>query len=126
MTIRATANEFRTTRPSPFAAAARGRGLSHRRILAIHVFRATLPPIVTLVAASAAQIVGGLIIVETIFEIPGIGTVVVDAIRMKDHNVIVAVLTLAVVFSIIANAAADLLHPVIDPRVRSAGVAGAR
>lgn len=123
-TIRLTANEVRLTRSLPFVSAAKGKGLSDRRIMAIHVLRPSMPPIVTLVAASAAQIVGALIIVETVFEVPGVGAAVLDAIRMKDHNVIVAILTLAVVFSIVANAISDLLHPVIDPRVRTTGTPG--
>jgi oligopeptide transport system permease protein len=86
-------------------------------VTAVHVLRVSLIPIVTFIAASAAQIIGGLILVEAVFEIPGVGGVVLDAIRAKDHNVIVAILWLAVLFSIAANATADLLHPAIDPRV---------
>ena len=90
-TIRLTASEVRAMNSSPFVMTAKGKGLSHRRIVGVHVLRPSLLPIITLIAASAAQIIGGLIIVEVIFEIPGIGSAVVDAIRAKDHNVIVAI-----------------------------------
>ena len=116
-TIRLTAGEVRSTMSSPFVKTAEGKGLSHRRIIGVHVLRPSLLPIITLIAATAAQIIGGLIIVEVIFEIPGIGSAVVDAIRAKDHNVIVAILALAVLFAIAVTAAVDLLHAVIDPRL---------
>jgi ABC-type dipeptide/oligopeptide/nickel transport system permease component len=102
---------------SPFVKTAAGKGLSHRRIISVHVLRPSLLPIVTLIAATAAQIIGGLIIVEVIFEIPGIGAAVVDVTRAKDHNVIVAILALAVLFAIAVTAAVDLLHVAIDPRL---------
>ncbi len=69
-------------------------------------------------AASAAQIIGVLIIVEGVFRIPGLGSVVIEAIRAKDHNVIATVLGLALVFSIVSSAVADLLQSRLDPRVR--------
>lgn len=116
-TIRLTTSEVRSTMSSPFVTTAKGKGLSHRRIVSVHVLRPSLLPIITLIAATAAQIIGGLIIVEVIFEIPGIGSAVVDAIRAKDHNVIVAILALAVLFAIAATAVVDLLHVVIDPRL---------
>ena len=116
-TIRLTTSEVRSTMSSPFVTTAKGKGLSHRRIVGVHVLRPSLLPIITLIAATAAQIIGGLIIVEVIFEIPGIGSAVVDAIRAKDHNVIVAILALAVLFAIAATAVVDLLHVVIDPRL---------
>jgi oligopeptide transport system permease protein len=116
-TIRLTTSEVRSTMSSPFVTTAKGKGLPHRRIVGVHVLRPSLLPIITLIAATAAQIIGGLIIVEVIFEIPGIGSAVVDAIRAKDHNVIVAILALAVLFAIAATAVVDLLHVVIDPRL---------
>lgn len=118
LTIRMTTNEVRATQAQPFVTAARAKGLSHRRVMIVHVLRVSLVPIITFIAASAAQIIGGLIIVEAIFEMPGIGAAVLDAIRAKDHNVIVAILCVAVLFSIAANATADLLYPVIDPRIK--------
>lgn len=116
-TIRLTASEVRSMMSSPFVKTAEGKGLSHRRIVSVHVLRPSLLPIVTLIAATAAQIIGSLIIVEVIFEIPGIGSAVVDAIRAKDHNVIVAILALAVLFAIAVTAFVDLLHVVLDPRL---------
>ena len=116
-TIRLTTAEVRSTMSSPFVKTAEGKGLSHRRIVSVHVLRPSLLPVITLIAATAAQIIGGLIIVEVIFEIPGIGSAVVDAIRAKDHNVIVAILALGVLFAIALTAVVDLLHVVLDPRL---------
>ena len=123
-TIRLTTSEVRATMSSPFVKTAGGKGLSHRRIISVHVLRPSLLPVITLIAATAAQIIGGLIIVEVVFEMPGIGSAVVDAIRAKDHNVIVAILALAVMFAIALTAAVDLLHVVIDPRLEEPTNAG--
>lgn len=84
----------------------------------VHAFRASLVTIVTLIAATIAQVIAGLIIVETVFQIPGIGSVVYEAIRTKDHNVIVGVLVMAVFFVIMINFAADIFCGIIDPRFR--------
>lgn len=98
LTIRLMHTELRATLRNPYIHFAEACGLSPRRIVAIHALRAAVVPVVTFVAASAAQIIGGLIIVEAIFDIPGIGSLVMDAILAKDHNVIVGVLAIAVVF----------------------------
>jgi ABC-type dipeptide/oligopeptide/nickel transport system permease component len=126
LTIRMTANEIRTVQGSVFAVAARAKGMSNRRVISVHVLRASLTPIITFIAASAAQILGGLIIVEVVFEIPGIGAAVVNGIVWKDHNLIMAIFTLGVLFSIASNAAGDALTAAADPRVGASAFAGSR
>ena len=93
-------------------------GIGHGRLVRVHALRASLVTIVTLIAATIAQVIAGLIIVETVFRIPGVGSVVYEAIRTKDHNVIVGVLVIAVFFVIMVNFAADLVCGVVDPRFR--------
>lgn len=119
LTIRMMYSELQTTLRHPYISFAKASGLSDRRIVAVHALKASLAPVITLVAASAAQIIGGLIIVEAIFDIPGLGAMVLNAVLRKDHNVIVGGLAIALVFGIISSATADLVIRRIDPRVQS-------
>lgn len=119
LTIRMTHTELRETLRQPFIAFARSAGVRDRRIVSVHALKASLAPVVTLLAASASQMIGNLIIVEAIFELPGVGALVFDAIVTKDHNVIVGVLVIAVAFSIVSSTIADLILPRIDPRIRT-------
>jgi oligopeptide transport system permease protein len=102
----------------PFIKTHRANGIPQRRLTSVHALRASLVPIITLIAASLSQLIGSLIIVETVFQIPGLGHRVFDAVRSKDHNVIVGILVVAVFFVILTNLAADLLSGAIDPRFR--------
>lgn len=119
LTVRMMYSELQTTLRHPYISFAKASGLSDRRIVAVHALKASLAPVITLVAASAAQIIGGLIIVEAIFDIPGLGAMVLNAVLRKDHNVIVGGLAIALAFGIISSATADLMIRRIDPRVQS-------
>lgn len=106
------------TMGKPYIRAHFANGIGQGRLVRVHALRASLVTIVTLIAATIAQVIAGLIIVETVFQIPGIGSVVYEAIRTKDHNVIVGVLVMAVFFVIMINFAADIVCGIIDPRFR--------
>lgn len=102
----------------PFIKAHHANGIGLGRLVRVHALRASLVTIVTLIGATIAQVIAGLIIVETVFQIPGIGSVVYEAIRAKDHNVIVGVLVIAVFFVTMVSFTADIACGVIDPRFR--------
>ncbi len=119
LTVRMTHTGLRETLREPFINFAHSMGLPQRRIVSIHALKASVAPVVTFLAASASQIVGGLIVIEVIFDLPGLGSLVIDAVVTKDHNVIVGVLMIAVVFSVVCSATADLILPKIDPRIRN-------
>jgi oligopeptide transport system permease protein len=106
------------TMDAPFIKTQQANGIPRSRIVGVHALRASLAPIVTLIAATTSQVITGLIIVETIFQIPGVGYSVYEAIRAKDHNVIVGILVVAVFFVVLINLAADILNSIIDPRIR--------
>ncbi len=106
------------TMDEPFIKTHRANGISQGRLTGVHALRASLVPIVTLIAASLSQLIGTLIIVEVVFQIPGLGFRVFDAVRAKDHNVIVGILIVAVFFVILTNLTADLLNGALDPRFR--------
>lgn len=107
------------TMDAPFIRMQRANGITRQRLAGVHALRASLVPIVTLIAASLSQLIAALIIVETVFRIPGIGATVLDAVRTKDHNVLVGVLVIAVFFVILTNWTADLVNGAIDPRIRA-------
>lgn len=104
----------------PFIKAARARGLSDRRVVGVHALRASLVPVITFIAANVGQLLTGLIIVEGVFGIPGIGGQVFAAIQERDRALLVGLVTVIAVAVIVVNTIADLLYAVIDPRIRVA------
>lgn len=97
---------------------ARAKGLVERRVIVGHALRNALLPVITFVALVFGALLGGAVVTETIFSLPGLGRLVVTAINQRDYPIIQgAVLMLAVVFTLI-NFAVDLLYALIDPRIR--------
>lgn len=97
---------------------ARAKGLSERTVLYRHAFRSTLPPIVTMITLAVPGIVGGAVITEWIFTIPGIGRWYLKAMLGSDYPVVQSVLFIYAILTIFANLVADLLYGVLDPRIR--------
>lgn len=97
---------------------ARANGIPERRITGIHALRPALGPMVTLLAASTSALVTSLILVETVFAIPGLGGTVYSAIRARDQQVIIGVLFFVTIIVVFANLVADVLMAVFDPRIR--------
>jgi ABC-type dipeptide/oligopeptide/nickel transport system permease component len=106
-----------------FVRTARAKGMSERIVIWRHAFRNTLVPLVT----SAGIIFGGLlsntVVVETIFNIPGLGRLAIDSIFARDYPVAMAVVLLFVLCFALINLLVDVLYAIIDPRIR-AGIAG--
>jgi peptide/nickel transport system permease protein len=99
---------------------ARAKGLSEPRVVAKHAMRAVLTPIVTLFGLDVGALLGGAILTESTFSLPGLGYMAVQAINQKDLSIIMGVTLVGAGFIVFANIAVDLLYAVIDPRVRSA------
>jgi peptide/nickel transport system permease protein len=97
---------------------ARAKGLSERRVVYRHALRAAITPIVTQFGIDLATVLGGAIITETIFGLPGLGQNVVSAIGREDLPVIQGIVLVAAAFIVVANIIVDVLYAVIDPRVR--------
>ena len=98
---------------------ARAKGASERTVIWKHALRNALLPILTLVGSQFGYLLGGSVVVETVFAIPGLGNLVVSAIKAKDMPVVMAaILFLAVLFALIMLAV-DLAYAFIDPRIRS-------
>jgi peptide/nickel transport system permease protein len=97
---------------------ARSKGMGENRLIGRHALRAALTPVVTLAGLDIGTALGGVIIVETLFGVPGLGWTVIQAINQQDLPVILGITILATVFVVVANLVVDILYAVLDPRVR--------
>jgi peptide/nickel transport system permease protein len=111
-------SEVAGTLQEEFIAVARAKGLSLRRILFVHALRPSTLPLVTVIGLTIGNLIGGTILVEQIFGLPGVGTLLVNAIYNRDYITVQgAVLVIAVGFVAI-NLVIDATYAVLDPRVR--------
>jgi len=116
--IRAVRQAFIETMGEGFVRAARARGLSERRVLGVHIMKVAAIPLVTLIGLQAGYVLGGAVVIESIFNWPGIGNLTLQAISQRDFPMIQGtVLITAVVFTLI-NFVVDLTYAALDPRVR--------
>jgi peptide/nickel transport system permease protein len=100
---------------------ARAKGLSMRRVVAVHVLKNIMIPIVTVAGLEFGSVIAFAIVTETIFAWPGMGKLLIDSINVLDRPVIVAYLMIIVFMFIVINLVVDLLYSALDPRVRIAG-----
>jgi oligopeptide transport system permease protein len=103
----------------PFIKTARAKGLSERRVVWVHAVRVSIAPVMTLILASLSHLLMGLIFVEAIFNMPGLGWMTYEGIRERDYNLMVAALIVAVLIMIVASFVADVVQGFLDPRIRS-------
>ncbi|WP_347059552.1 ABC transporter permease [Blastococcus sp. HT6-30] len=97
---------------------ARAKGLTPRTVVVRHTLRNSLIPVVTFIGADVGTLMGGAIVTEGVFNIPGLGRAVFDAIRAQEGAVVVGIVTLLVFFFIFFNLVVDVLYAVLDPRIR--------
>jgi peptide/nickel transport system permease protein len=109
---------LRETMASDYVRTARAKGIGERRVIMRHGLRAALTPIVTLAALDLGILLGGTILVETVFNIPGVGRYAVEAIQAGDLPAIQGTVLFGAMFIILAVLAADILYAILDPRVR--------
>lgn len=99
---------------------ARAKGLKERRVIYRHALRSALTPVVTQFGIDIGQLIGGVVVVETVFSMPGLGKTAVDAINQQDLPVIIGVVLIAAAAVVIANIIVDFAYAALDPRVRLA------
>ena len=97
---------------------ARAKGLPERTVVMKHGMRSAITPLVTVLGLDIALLIGGAVLVETVFDIPGIGRLNFDAIQHSDFPIVQGTITLAAVFIILANIVVDIAYAYLDPRVR--------
>jgi len=98
---------------------ARAKGLSEKLVIRRHAFRNAVLPIITIIGLSLPALVGGALITEYIFDIPGMGSLTLQAANTQDMPVVVGTTIAATAFTIVGSILADLLYAVADPRIRT-------
>lgn len=97
---------------------ARAKGLAERQVVLRHALRNALIPVVTIVGLMVGRLLGGAVITETIFAIPGLGRTVVDAIFSRDFPIVQGAILMIALVVLVINLLVDLLYAIIDPRIR--------
>ena len=97
---------------------ARSKGIAERRVIVRHGLRSALTPVVTQFGIDVGTLLGGAVITETVFSLPGIGKASIDAITQQNQPVIIATVLLGSTAVVIANIVVDVFYAVLDPRVR--------
>ena len=97
---------------------ARAKGLTEPRVVIVHALRNAAVPIVTVIGVGIALLIGGVVVTESVFNIPGLGRLTVDAVLARDYPTVQAVILLFSVMYVLVNLAIDLLYTVLDPRIR--------
>ena len=101
-----------------YVQSARAKGLPESVVIGKHALRNAMLPIVTVLGLSVPGLIGGSVIVETIFAIPGMGQLMVQSVYERDYPVIMANLVIVASLTLVANLIADLSYSLIDPRIR--------
>jgi len=97
---------------------ARAKGLDERTVIFKHALRNALLPVITLMGLSVPGLIGGSVIFETIFAIPGMGQLFYQSVMMRDYPTIMGILVIGAVLTLLGNLLADLMYSVADPRIR--------
>jgi len=97
---------------------ARAKGVNERVVIFHHAFRNALVPILTVVGLTFAALMGGAVVTETVFSLPGVGQLVVSSVLRRDYPVIQGVILLVATIYVLINLAVDLLYFLVDPRVK--------
>jgi peptide/nickel transport system permease protein len=97
---------------------ARAKGLTERKVIYKHALRNAILPIVTILGLSIPGLIGGSVIFETIFAIPGMGRLFYDSVMSRDYPVIMGILVIGAVLTLLGNLIADIAYAYVDPRIR--------
>jgi peptide/nickel transport system permease protein len=97
---------------------ARSKGLRESRVIVRHGLRSAMTPVVTQFGIDLGQLVGGVVVIETVFSLPGLGKTAVTAINQQDLPVIIGIVLFASAAVVVANILVDIAYAVLDPRVR--------
>lgn len=116
--LRLTRTSVAENMSADFVRTATAKGLSHSRVITVHVLRNSLIPVVTFLGADLGGLMGGAIITEGIFNVPGVGQALYRAIQQSEAPTVVSLVTVLVIVYIVANLLVDLLYAVLDPRIR--------
>ncbi|MCS7267515.1 MAG: ABC transporter permease [Geminicoccaceae bacterium] len=105
---------------SDFVRAARAKGLPRKRLVLAHVARNALVPLLTVLGLHGAAMVGGSVVVESLFAVPGLGRLAFEAVIARDHALLVGIVLVCALLVILLNLVVDLLYGRLDPRIELA------
>lgn len=100
-----------------FIRAAHAKGLSRRRIVLAHVARNALLPLVTMLGLQSAQMLGGSVVIESIFSVPGLGRLAQEAVALRDTPLLLGIILVSAVLVVLINLLVDIAYAFLDPRV---------
>ncbi|MFD0000137.1 ABC transporter permease [Nocardia sp. NPDC127526] len=118
--LRLTRNSVAENMSADYVRTATAKGLSRRRVIVVHILRNSMIPVVTFVGADLGYLMGGAVVTEGIFNIPGVGGTLYQAITRGEPPTVVAFVTVIIVILLISNVIVDLLYAALDPRIRYA------
>ncbi|TKT74667.1 ABC transporter permease [Aquamicrobium sp. LC103] len=104
-----------------FALAQRAKGLSRRRIVLRHIARNALLPLVTMLGLQAASMLGGSVVIESVFAIPGFGRLAQEAVAGRDAPLLIGIIIVSALLVILVNLLVDIAYALLDPRVGASG-----
>ncbi len=118
LTMRITRSSMLEVLRQDYIRTARAKGASDASVNFHHALKNAILPVITVVGVEAAFLIGGLIVTETVFNIPGVARFLVEAIRWRDYPIVQNLVMLIAVVVVVANFLVDLLYAVFDPRIR--------
>jgi peptide/nickel transport system permease protein len=107
-----------STKEQDYVRTARAKGCSERRIIWKHTLKNAVLPIITLIGASSGTVIGGSVIVESVFSLPGVGSYLLKAINAKDIPIVMSTTLVLSAFFCITLLLVDVLYAMVDPRIR--------
>ncbi|MCQ9165950.1 MULTISPECIES: ABC transporter permease [unclassified Arthrobacter] len=116
--IRLTRASISENMNADYVRTATAKGLSRPRVVVVHILRNSLIPVVTFLGADLGSLMGGAIVTEGIFNVPGVGNLLYKAIQKGESATVVAVVGILVIVFVVANLVVDLLYAWLDPRIR--------
>jgi peptide/nickel transport system permease protein len=116
--MRVLRSDMITTLQEDFIAMAKAKGLHHRRILFVHALKPSSLTLVTVIGLNIGRLIGGTVVIETIFALPGVGRLLVEAIYTRDFIVLQGGVLFVAVGYVVVNFTVDVLYTVLDPRIR--------
>jgi ABC-type dipeptide/oligopeptide/nickel transport system permease component len=115
--MRITRSSFLEELREDYVQTARAKGLRERVVIWKHVLRNAISPVITIVGFQLGYLLGGAVLTETVFNLPGIGRLFVDAIHGRDYPVVQACLLIFVAIFVVTNLIVDICYAIVDPRV---------